>query len=246
MAAPRRGTTKGPSRWAGGLTLFLLLLYCVSVYFKVEPYKIIPAGTRRSLRFSCLNCRWRRGCKKEIWKKEIFIDFLHLQICCRFAILFRSTCLKPCPRCIQSLAPLLIACLCLPMKNCNQPPPTNCPNQSPLDPSCPMARQNMWENPLDVKPLMTEQDKADLADAKARGKEMDAIKVVARRFEADKVAVLEARGVTENLRFDPKLKGTGLLDLWTEKPKNEVPSNKPKKPKPAAGKPAAAKAGPAA
>lgn len=36
--------------------------------------------------------------------------------------------------------------------------------------------------------------------------EENAMKKIARRFEAAKVAVLEARGVTESVRFDPKLK----------------------------------------
>jgi hypothetical protein len=31
------------------------------------------------------------------------------------------------------------------------------------------------------------------------------------------------------MRFDPKLKGQGLLDLYMEKAKDEVPSEKPKK-----------------
>ncbi len=36
--------------------------------------------------------------------------------------------------------------------------------------------------------------------------EENTMKKIARRFEAAKVAVLEARGVTESVRFDPKLK----------------------------------------
>ena len=69
------------------------------------------------------------------------------------------------------------------------------------------AAQALWEAPLDVKPLLTEQDKADLSAARDKGREDGAIKKIARRFKAEKVAALEARGVKENLRFDPKLKG---------------------------------------
>lgn len=58
--------------------------------------------------------------------------------------------------------------------------------------------------------------------------EENAMKKIARRFEAEKVKVLEARGVTENMRFDPKLKAKGLLDLYMEKqPDSAVPDSKP-------------------
>lgn len=35
--------------------------------------------------------------------------------------------------------------------------------------------------------------------------------------------ILTERGVKENLRFDPKLKGKGLLDLFMKKPDTSVP-----------------------
>lgn len=35
--------------------------------------------------------------------------------------------------------------------------------------------------------------------------------------------VLEERGIKENMRFDPKLKGKGLLDLLMAKPDTSVP-----------------------
>lgn len=43
--------------------------------------------------------------------------------------------------------------------------------------------------------------------------------------------ILEDRGAKENLRFDHKLKGKGLLDLSMPKPNTAVPKNtaKPKK-----------------
>jgi hypothetical protein len=88
------------------------------------------------------------------------------------------------------------------------------------------AEQAKWESPMDVKPLMTEQDKADLMAAREKGREDGAIKKIARRFEAEKVAVLEARGVKENMRFDPKLKGSGLLDIWQPGPDTSVPKTK--------------------
>jgi hypothetical protein len=84
--------------------------------------------------------------------------------------------------------------------------------------------QDRWENPMNVMPLMTDQDRADLESAREKGREDGAIKKIARRFEAEKVAVLESRGVTENMRFDPKLKGKGLLDLWQPGPDTAVPT----------------------
>jgi hypothetical protein len=51
-------------------------------------------------------------------------------------------------------------------------------------------------------------------DAKIKQRsEENALKKVARRFEAAKVAVLEARGVTESLRFDPKVMKFNVLLL---------------------------------
>jgi hypothetical protein len=39
------------------------------------------------------------------------------------------------------------------------------------------------------------------------------IKNVARRVEAEIIAVLEVRGLQTQIRFNPKLKENGLLDL---------------------------------
>lgn len=45
-----------------------------------------------------------------------------------------------------------------------------------------------------------------IAEGREKGREESAIKKVVRRFEADVAKVMEARGITEDLRFDPKLK----------------------------------------
>ncbi|MFM7364916.1 MAG: GIY-YIG nuclease family protein [Cuspidothrix sp.] len=71
-----------------------------------------------------------------------------------------------------------------------------------------------WINPIDVKPLMTAEEKNnydnlaidDLAKSKV-------LKNVARRVEQEILAVLVARGVKTQIRFNPKLKEVGLLDL---------------------------------
>ncbi len=39
------------------------------------------------------------------------------------------------------------------------------------------------------------------------------LKNIARRVEAKILEVLKARGLQENIRFNPKLKNSGLLDL---------------------------------
>jgi len=90
--------------------------------------------------------------------------------------------------------------------------------------------QNLWEAALDVKPLMTEEDKAALAAGKeaSKIKEESAMKRIARRYEDEKVAILTERGCKESMRFCPKLKTGGLLDLWTQKTKDEVPKGPPK------------------
>jgi hypothetical protein len=71
-----------------------------------------------------------------------------------------------------------------------------------------------WTQPVNVKPLMTEEERT--AYDQAFGEELAQIKLlkkVARRVEAEILAQLESRGVQMELRFNPKLKETGLLDL---------------------------------
>jgi hypothetical protein len=62
--------------------------------------------------------------------------------------------------------------------------------------------------------LMTPEEEANYE--KAAGQELEQakqLKKVARRVEADIIASLEARGVRMELRFNPKIKENGLLDL---------------------------------
>ncbi len=71
-----------------------------------------------------------------------------------------------------------------------------------------------WTESIDVKPLMTDEEKANYEkvswDEVAQAK---VLKNVARRVEAEILAVLKSRGVQEEIRFNPKLKDSGLLDL---------------------------------
>ncbi|TAE59063.1 MAG: GIY-YIG nuclease family protein [Nostocales cyanobacterium] len=74
--------------------------------------------------------------------------------------------------------------------------------------------QEKWTNAIDTKQLMTLEEQNSyqdpLLDELAKIK---LVKNVARRVEAEILAVLESRGVKTQLRFNPKLKETGLLDL---------------------------------
>jgi len=77
-------------------------------------------------------------------------------------------------------------------------------------------------------PCFSPQPTIDTARIKQRSEE-NAMKKVTRRFEEAKITVLNARGVTESVRFDPKLKGKGLLDLFLDKQADTaVPVSKPK------------------
>jgi hypothetical protein len=71
-----------------------------------------------------------------------------------------------------------------------------------------------WTNPIDVKELMTveEQNNYENLAIDELGKSK-VLKNVSRRVEGEILAVIEARGVKTQIRFNPKLKETGLLDL---------------------------------
>lgn len=76
------------------------------------------------------------------------------------------------------------------------------------------SQLELWTQPIDVKKMMLDREKQDYE--KSAGDELGQTKVlkkVARRVEAELLPVLEARGLQEKLRFNPKLKETGLLDL---------------------------------
>lgn len=51
---------------------------------------------------------------------------------------------------------------------------------------CPQAS---WENPINIMPLLTEEDRAFVAAKKEKGKEEMGIKTLARRFEGEIVKV---------------------------------------------------------
>jgi hypothetical protein len=69
-----------------------------------------------------------------------------------------------------------------------------------------------WDRPIDAKLAMTEVEKAQL-DVLDELELSKLLKNVARRVEAEILAELESRGVRSEIRFNPKLKESGLLDL---------------------------------
>lgn len=71
-----------------------------------------------------------------------------------------------------------------------------------------------WTEPIDVKSLMTAEEQASFE--KAAGQELEQAKVLkkaARRVETGILAALETRGLRTEIRFNPKIKESGLLDL---------------------------------
>lgn len=72
--------------------------------------------------------------------------------------------------------------------------------------------QAKWTQPIDAKVAMTsdEQTSYKSGDELMQSK---LLKTVARRVESEVLAQLESRGVKMQIRFNPKLKERGLLDL---------------------------------
>ena len=74
------------------------------------------------------------------------------------------------------------------------------------------ASKSAWTEPINTNPSMTEEEKAQYAQNDELG-QIKIRKKVARRMEADIQKQLSDRGVQMNIRFNPKLKEKGLLDL---------------------------------
>ena len=70
-----------------------------------------------------------------------------------------------------------------------------------------------WTQPIDAKAKMTDEEQALYAAATSEVEQAKTLKNIARRVESEIKAVLEQRGVKESLRFDPKLKEKGLLNI---------------------------------
>jgi hypothetical protein len=69
-----------------------------------------------------------------------------------------------------------------------------------------------WTQPIDAKLTMSDQEQAEYQRLDGLG-QIKHLKKIARRLEAEIQQALSDRGVTMELRFNPKLKEQGLLDL---------------------------------
>ena len=69
-----------------------------------------------------------------------------------------------------------------------------------------------WTQPIDAKVMMTDAEQASFA-ASDELTQVKILKTVARRLESQILSELESRGVQMPIRFNPKLKEQGLLDL---------------------------------
>lgn len=72
--------------------------------------------------------------------------------------------------------------------------------------------QNQWTESIDTKPMMTEDEIKEYQQQDELGK-IKLLKKVSRRVEETIKEKLTLRGVTIEIRFNPKLKEQGLLDL---------------------------------
>ncbi|NES22178.1 MAG: GIY-YIG nuclease family protein [Symploca sp. SIO3E6] len=70
----------------------------------------------------------------------------------------------------------------------------------------------VWNQPIDAKPTMTEEEQVNYENSDELMKSK-LLKKIARRVEAQILEELQSRGVQTEIRFNPKLKEKGLLDL---------------------------------
>ncbi|UBF24274.1 GIY-YIG nuclease family protein [Kovacikia minuta CCNUW1] len=75
------------------------------------------------------------------------------------------------------------------------------------------ADEPKWNHAIDVKAVMTPEEQKSYEGAIDELAQTKILKQAARRVEAEVLEVLKSRGVQEEIRFNPKLKETGLLDL---------------------------------
>lgn len=70
-----------------------------------------------------------------------------------------------------------------------------------------------WSQAIDVRQQMTPEEQAQYDQAIDELAQSKVLKQVARRVEGEILETLKTRGVQADLRFNPKLKESGLLDL---------------------------------
>lgn len=73
-------------------------------------------------------------------------------------------------------------------------------------------KKTLWTEPIDAKLIMTEEDKMSYENSDGLG-QTKLLKSIARKVESQIQETLSDRGVKMEIRFNPKLKEQGLLDL---------------------------------
>jgi hypothetical protein len=73
-------------------------------------------------------------------------------------------------------------------------------------------QENLWTQPIDAKLTMTDEDKLSYNSNDELG-QIKFLKSIAKRLEVQILDILSDRGVKMEIRFNPKLKEQGLLDL---------------------------------
>jgi hypothetical protein len=76
-----------------------------------------------------------------------------------------------------------------------------------------LSDESKWTQPIQVKELMTAEERSTYETALDEFSQMKVLKNVARRVESEIMNQLKERNVQAELRFNPKLKEEGLLDL---------------------------------
>lgn len=74
------------------------------------------------------------------------------------------------------------------------------------------GQAEQWNQPINVKPLMNEEENKTYDSLDGIDQEKH-LRQVARRIESQILERLKERGLQEEIRFNPKLKTDGLLDL---------------------------------
>lgn len=72
---------------------------------------------------------------------------------------------------------------------------------------------DLWDQPLDCRRLMNDDEQHQLEQAINEVEQEKVLKNVARRVEKDILAQLSDRGVAFEVRFNPKRKSEGILDI---------------------------------
>ncbi len=74
-------------------------------------------------------------------------------------------------------------------------------------------KESVWTRSIDIKTQLTDEEQAKVANAIDDLEKSMILKKACRRVEAIILDVLKARGLETEIRFNPKLKESGLLDL---------------------------------